>query len=394
MKKKTLCGVLMAAMVLGICPATAMAEDNLKTLTSPLDFRNVKEDRKDTEMGWEWKASSQKLILEDFRVEVPFGKMEEEAVIYLPDESKIEIEGKNNVIKTESYHCDVFYCEGELLISSDGKIEISTGSMGSNVIFAKKGPVIIDDEVEMTIEPLKGKIIRVENVKGDGPIISIQDEAMIKVLEEDMDKDSIFITYKKGATPTANWVDLAEKADEWDDEYVNLVSRQAAKPDKPVTEEKPADPPAAEEPSAEEPAKQSEYQITIGNAAIKKDGYVTYVSDAKPYLSHGYTMLPLRALLNVTDAKVDITWDAVTQTITVTEKNEEDSQYVNRVYVVIGENQMVHGEENINVSTPAELKDGRTFVALRDWMNILSALDMPASDLNWDHKTKTVTFMK
>ena len=281
MKKKTLCGVLMAAMVLGICPATAMAEDDLKTLTSPLDFRNVKEDRKDTEMGWEWKASSHKLILEDFRVEVPFGKMEEEAVIYLPDESKIEIEGKNNVIKTESYHCDVFYCEGELLISSDGKIEISTGSMGSNVIFAKKGPVIIDDEVEMTIEPLKGKIIRVENVKGDGPIISIQDEAMIKVLEEDMDKDSIFITYKKGATPTENWVDLAEKADEWDDEYVNLVSRQAAKPDKPITEEKPADPPAAEDPSAEAPTKQSEYQITIGNAAIKKDGYVTYISDAK-----------------------------------------------------------------------------------------------------------------
>ena len=209
-----------------------------------------------------------------------------------------------------------------------------------------------------------------------------------------MDKDSIFITYKKGATPTENWVDLAEKADEWDDEYVNLVSRQAAKPDKPVTEEKPADPPSAEDPSAEAPAKQSEYQITIGNAAIKKDGYVTYISDAKPYLSHGYTMLPLRALLNVTNANVDIAWDAVTKTITVTEKDDTDSQYVNRVYVVIGENQMVHGEENINVSTPAELKDGRTFVALRDWMNILSALDMPASDLNWDHKTKTVTFMK
>ena len=306
----------------------------------------------------------------------------------------MDIEGKNNVIETHSYGCDVFYGEGELKISSDGKIMISTGSLSSNVIYAQRGPVIIDEEVEITVEPLKGRLIYVDNAKGRDPIISIQDEAKVIFLEEDGDKDSIYVTHKSSVDPSDNWLDFAETEDEWDDDYVNLVAQDAVKTEKPVKPEKPAAPPAEEEPSVEEPAKQSEYQITIGNAAIKKDGYVTYVADAKPYLSHGYTMLPLRALLNVTNANVDIAWDAVTQTITVTEKNEEDSPYVNRVYVVIGENQMVHGEENINVSTPAELKDGRTFVALRDWMNILSALDMPASDLNWDHKTKTVTFMK
>ena len=103
-------------------------------------------------------------------------------------------------------------------------------------------------------------------------------------------------------------------------------------------------------------------------------------------------MLPLRALLNVTGANVDIAWDAVTKTITVTEKS--DSQYANKVTIVIGEKQMIHGAENINLYTPAELGEARAFVSLRDWMNILSALDMPASDLNWDAKTKMVTFMK
>lgn len=386
MKKKILCGMIAAAMLLGACPATALAADDAVTLKKPLDFRNMKEDYVDEEIGYTWKASSQKLILENFRVVVPHGIMEEEAVIYLPDESKIEIEGKNNYIKTESYYCDVFYCEGELLISNDGKIEISTDSMGSDVIFAKKGPVIIDDEVEMTIEPLKGKIFRVENVKGEGPIISIQDEAIIKVLAEEMDKNSIFITYKRGATPTNKWVDLAEKADEWDDEYINLVSKAAAKIEAPE-EETPATPPETETPS-EEPAKQSEYQITIGNAAIKKDGYVTYISDAKPYLSHGYTMLPLRALLNVTGGDVAIKWDAATKTVTVSKEDKV-------VSVVIGEKEILSSNsENFSAYTPAELNSGRAFVSLRDWMNILSALGMPASDLNWDSKTQTVTFVK
>ena len=55
---------------------------------------------------------------------------------------------------------------------------------------------------------------------------------------------------------------------------------------------------------------------------------------------------------------------------------------------------MKHDTESINLYTPAELGKARAFVSLRDWMNILSALDMPASDLNWDAKTKMVTFMK
>lgn len=394
MKKKTLCGILTTAMLFGICPANAMAEDaELATLTNPLDFRNVDVDMEDPEMGWKWKASSQKLTLENFRVVVPSGHMESEAVFYLPDESKVDIEGKNNMIKTESYGCDVFYSEGELKISSDGKIEISTGSLSSNVIYAHRGPVIIDEEVEMTVEPLKGRLVYVDNAKGRDPIFSIQDEAKIIFLKEDGEDDSIYITHKSSVAPADNWLDYAEAEDEWDDDYVNLVAAAAVKAEKPETEEKPADPPAAAPPSAEEePAAKSEYQITIGNAAIKKDGYVTYISDAKPYLSHGYTMLPLRALLNVTNADAGVMWDAVTKTVTV--RKNSDTQYTKMAYIVIGEKEFVTAEGNIGLSTPTELKDGRAFVSLRDWMNILAALDMPASNLNWDAKTKTVTFTK
>lgn len=389
MKKKTLSGILAVAMLFSICPATAMAaEDDLKELKQPLDFRNVEVDMEDPEMGWKWKASSQKLTLENFRATVPSGYMENEAVFYLPDESKVDIEGKNNVIETHSYGCDVFYGEGELKISSDGQIEISTGSLSSNVIYTTRGPVIIDEEVEITIEPLKGRIIYVENAKGKDPIISIQDKAKIIFLEEDGDKKSIYVTHKSSVDPSDNWLDFAEAEDEWDDDYVNLVAASAVKTENPAKPETPAEPDKEETPSVEEPAKQSEYQITIGNAAIKKDGYVTYISDAKPYLSHGYTMLPLRALLSVTDDTVNIAWDKVTKTVTVSKDDKVMS-------VAIGEKEIIPaGGEKISVYTPAELNSGRAFISLRDWMNILSALDMPASDLSWDPKTQTVTFVK
>ena len=400
MKKKTLCGVLATAMLFGVCPVTALAEekhdyDDLTVLTESLDFRNAKNDIADEELGYEWDASSQTLTLDNFRVSVPTGKLEEEALIYLPDESTIDIDSDENVIETLSYHCDAIYCEGELWFEGDGELEIYTDSMGASAIYAIRGPVIFDDEVEITVKS-DGYMIYVKDAKGDDPIISFRDEAKLIFPEEDAHDRSILVTHKSSVDPTSNWLDFAEVEDDWEDDYVNLVAKDTVKVDKDEKDDKdetPVDPPAAEAPSAgEEPAKQSEYQITIGNAAIKKDGYVTYISDAKPYLSHGYTMLPLRALLNVTGTDVEVAWDAATKTVTVSKT--DDTQYGRLVYIVIGEEEIITGDSKLSVSTPAELNEGRAFVSLRDWMNILSALDMPASDLSWDAKTKTVTFLK
>ena len=389
MNKKALCGILSTAILFGACPMTALAEERLNTLdTNIMDFRNATEDREGD--GWYWDADDLTLTLENFYYEVPEGKLEEKAAIYLPDEAEVEIEGKENVLNIYSYHCDAFYCEGEVNFYGDGELEIMLDSSGADAIFVKKGPLLIDDEVEITVES-RGYVIYLEEAKGDKPLISIQDEAKLIFNKEDHEKRNILLVKKSGVATSYNWFDYAEVDDEWDDEYINLVAKSTVKTEKPEKEEKPATPPAEETP-ADEPVKQSEYQIVIGNSAIKKDGAVTYISDAKPYLSHGYTMLPLRALLNVTGANVDIAWDAVTKTITVTEKS--DSQDVNKVTIVIGEKQMKHGTESINLYTPAELGKARAFVSLRDWMNILSALNMPASDLNWDAKTKTVTFMK
>ena len=388
MNKKMICSIVSAAVLFGTCPMTVLADDDLKTLKTPLDFRNVKVDMEDSDMGWKWKANSQKLILEDFRVHVPSSNMEKQSVIFLPDDCKVELEGENNHIKVDSYHCDIFSCEGDMIISSDGKLMVETVSLGTDIFFSEGGSVTVKDEVEITADPCKGRVAYIKHAKGNDPVFSINGDAKITLHEDDIDDDSIFVTHKSSVTPSSNWISFAEIVDDWDDEYIHLISENSKKPAEPV---KPIDPPA-EEPSTDKPVKQSEYQIVIGNSAIKKDGTVTYISDANPYLSHGYTMLPLRALLTVTGADVDIALDAVTKTITVTEKS--DSQYANKVTIVIGEKQMKHGAESIDLYTPAELDKTRAFVSLRDWMNILSALDMPASDLNWDAKTKTVTFMK
>ena len=86
MNKKVLCSTLTAAILFGVCPATALAEESLHTLdTDIMDFRNAEEDREGD--GWYWDANGLTLTLEDFRYTVPEGKLEESAAIYLPDES-------------------------------------------------------------------------------------------------------------------------------------------------------------------------------------------------------------------------------------------------------------------------------------------------------------------
>ncbi|MGN1230958.1 MAG: hypothetical protein ACI4TP_03585, partial [Anaerotignum sp.] len=98
MNKRMLCGVLSAAVLVGLCPSTALAEEPLHSLTATMDFRNADEDKSGE--GWYWDASGQTLTLDGFRYSVPSGKLEDSAAIYLPDESYVEIEGDNNLLET------------------------------------------------------------------------------------------------------------------------------------------------------------------------------------------------------------------------------------------------------------------------------------------------------
>ena len=373
MNKKVICGILSTAVLFGACPLTVLAEETLNTLdTDIMDFRNAEEDREGT--GWYWDANGMTLTLENFYYEVPAGKLEEKAAIYLPDEAYVEIEGEDNVLNIHSYHCDAFYCEGEVNFYGDGELEITLDSSGADAIFVKKGPLLFDDEVEITVES-KGYVIYLQHAKGDKAVISIQDDAKLIFNKEDHENRNILLTKKSGVKTSSNWLDYAEVYDEWDDDYINLVAKDTVT--KPEKEE------ATQEPEApnETPAP-NEYKIVVGNADILKNGEVSYTADVVPYLNKaGYTMLPLRALLEVSNPEQQINWNNGTNSA---------HTFVNNQLVSIkpGETTYTKAADKIKLLTPAETVNGRLFVSLRDWMSIM---EIEGSQLNWDPATKTVT---
>lgn len=373
MNKKAICGLLTTAVLFGTCPMTALAAESLNTLdTDIMDFRNAEEDREGN--GWYWDANGLTLTLENFYYEVPAGKLEEKAAIYLPDEAYVEIEGEDNVLNIHSYHCDAFYCEGEVNFYGDGELEITQDSSGANAIFVKKGPLLIDDEVEITVES-KGYVIYLEHAKGDKAVISIQDDAKLIFNKEDHENRNILLTKKAGVKTSSNWLDYAEVDDEWDDDYINLVAKDTVT--KPEKEETTQEPDASDETSA-----MNEYKIVVGNADILKNGEVSYTADVVPYLNKdGYTMLPLRALLEVSNPEQKVNWNNGTQSA---------HAFVNNKLVTIkpGESTYTKVTESVELRTPAETVNGRLFVSLRDWMSIM---EIDVSQLDWDAKTKTVT---
>lgn len=371
MNKKLLCGVLSTAVLFGACPATALAEEPLNELRDSLDFRNAEDDLQGD--GWYWDANDLTLTLEDFRYYVPQDRLEEKAAIYLPDESYVEIEGDNNVLETRSYHCNAFYCDGEVNFYGDGELEINTKSSGASAFYVYEGPILFDDEVVINVESERGYIIYLKYAKGDKALISIQDEAKISFNKEDHDNHNITLVKKSGAKTYSSWLDYAEEKDEWDDEYINLVARPA------VVEPEKETPAESTEP--EETTSVNEYQITIGKTDIVKNGEVSYTADVSPYLKNGYTMLPLRALLEVSNPEQQVNWNNGTKSA---------HTFVNNKLVSIkpGEATYTKALENIALCTPAETVNGRLFVSLRDWMSIM---EIDSTQLSWNPETKTVT---
>lgn len=392
MNKKWICSMAAAAILMGLLPTAALAADTPYRITNwVMDFRDGRNDCDGD--GWDWDARSKTLTLEDFNVLVPDGEMEEQAAIFLPKESTIYLNGKNNELTTESYHCAGIYCEGELYISGSGKLKITTESYGASAIYVDHGPLVFDDKAEVTIEPA-GYVIYIDEAKGRDGVINVLDRAKV-IFPDDSTDRNITVTHKSSVKPTKDWFNYEEEIDR-DDETVTLV----AKKEKPAdTDKEDKDNKTDEQEKPTEPVKHS-YQVTIGSPAIVKDGKVSYTADAAPYLKNGYTMLPLRALLNVSDDTIDIAWDAATKTVSVlkcdentsTDKDQNDTAWCKKATIPIGEKIMVCGADSYTLSTPAETKNGRTFVSLRDWMQIMDALDMPKSELSWDSKTKTVTF--
>ena len=371
MNKKYLCGVVSAAVLMGACPTAVFAAD----LTTSLDFRRETENKAGE--GWSWDANSQTLTLEGLSLTVPQGKLEESAAIYLPDESTIRVKGDNNELNTLSYHCDGIYCEGELTFEGKGTLKIVTDSYSASAIYAKQGPVTFYDDVEIAADP-DGHVIYIEKAKGKNPIISVQDDAKVTFPKDNANKNSILVTKSSSTKQGENWFDYAETYDEFDD-TIELVAKDKVKKDETKTDDK-TDDTKTDETKPEEP-KTNEYQLTIGKADILKNGTVSYTADVAPYIKNGYTMLPLRALLVVSNPEQEVKWSA-TENAAYT--------YVNNKLTMITPNAASYkkGTETIQLSTPAEMKNGRLFVSLRDWMSIM---EIDGTQLDWDNATKTVT---
>ena len=372
MNKKAICGILSAALLISACPVSAMAANLLQpeTLNKSLDFRYETNDIQGD--GWKWKAESQVLTLEDFRYVVPYDKLEESAAIYLPDDSTLKIKGKDNTLRTRSYHCDAIYCEGELTVTGDGELEILTSSLSASAFYLQDGRISFENKVEVTIKPESGYLIYVDNAKGRRPIISVQNDAKVIFNEKECKDRNIMITHKASVTPSENWLDYVEAEDPENDDYINLVSKSSV-----AKQEEPDKAPA----ETEDTSDLNVYQIAVGEKMITKNGVPSYVSDVAPYLKNGYTMLPLRALLEVSNPDQKVNWNNGTKSA---------HTFVNNKLVSIrpGESTYTKVTESIELRTPAETVNGRLFVSLRDWMNIM---EMDVDQLDWDAATKTIT---
>ena len=345
MTKKYLCGVVSAAVLMGACPTAVFAAD----LENPLDFRSMTEDAADTDAGWAWDASSQTLT----------------------------VKGSNNSLNTLSYHCNGIYCEGELTFEGKGKLKIVTDSYSASAIYAKQGPVTFYDSVEIAADP-DGHVIYIEKAKGKNPIISVQDDAKVTFPKDNANKNSILVTKNSSTKQGENWFDYAEAYDEFDD-TIELVAKNKVKKDDKTDEKK--DETKTDETKTDETKTTNTYQLTIGKADILKNGAVSHTADVAPYIKNGYTMLPLRALLAVSNPAQEVKWSAT-----------ENAAYtfVNDKLTMLTPNAATYkkGTETIQLSTPAELKDGRLFVSLRDWMSIM---EIEGTQLDWNSATKTVT---
>lgn len=101
----------------------------------------------------------------------------------------------------------------------------------------------------------------------------------------------------------------------------------------------------------------------------------TLLADAEAILQNGSTLLPVRSVGNALGGEV--LWDGATQTVVVT-KGET------MVVMPIGEKYLIVDSEVVDLTTPAQIIGGRTYVPLRVLGDALSC------GIKWVNATKTV----
>lgn len=118
--------------------------------------------------------------------------------------------------------------------------------------------------------------------------------------------------------------------------------------------------------------KLNEKTLTV-NGEQKDLRVSAYISD------NGYTMLPVREIAEVFPA-TKVGWEQDTKTAYVATKNYGSVQ--------VGADEMLLNGKPVQLKEKAAVKDGRTFLAIRDVCRICDIAD---SGIEWDAETKTVT---
>lgn len=379
-QKKVLCAGLVAAMLMGLVPQTALAAEND---ILDYDFRTY-----DTDVsgdGWDWDASGRILTIDGLYVNADENNTNgREGAICLPEDSILYLDGDSE-INVDGYGLHAIYAEGDLTVRGNDDLVVRTTSASSSVIYVYRGDINLEDNVFLEVYP-EGHVLYVDEARGSDGVVNIYDKAKVEVHDpyDDnfymMDTDELVkVTYRSPAKPTDEWLNFSEK---YDKDYETITFYRKTVVDQPEEpEETPEEP---EDKPEETPAETHVFQIKIGETYLVKDDEERIALDAPAYLSEdGYTMLPLRALLNVSKDGVQIDWNQKDKIATIT---YDDTTVV---IPVEGTDKTVtiNGEETTLVTAPQTVND-RAFLSLRDWCTVTG---MSTDALQWDSATKTVT---
>ncbi|CDD61888.1 uncharacterized protein BN684_01735 [Clostridium sp. CAG:505] len=120
------------------------------------------------------------------------------------------------------------------------------------------------------------------------------------------------------------------------------------------------------------------YRAEVGTKNFYKND-VLQTLDTEIYLKDGNVMLPVRAFFTAVDENAKIIWDREKQTATVWM-----GEY--RILLDVPKNKIQVEYGNINVSGKMEVKDGRLFVPLRNWQEILKRCnyEMDENSIVWN----------
>ena len=122
-------------------------------------------------------------------------------------------------------------------------------------------------------------------------------------------------------------------------------------------------------------AKERIIKMQIGNTKASIDGKETVLT-SPPYITAGKTMVPFRFVAEALDAKVS--WDQFEKMVTIVKDDVT-------IFLWIGKNYAIVSGNMVNLTSPPELKNGKTFVPIRFVSESLKA------KVEWEPLTQTIT---